>query len=598
MSTAAVTLAEERDGGLLASSRVRWAVGATGILVGCLVALVPYLSARDAPVSDYADKSGPAIAAHVAVGMSFILVGLLAWSRRPTNRVGALMTLTGFTYFLTDLGWIDTPATFIFADEWRGLSFAMLFWLLLAFPSGRLDSRLDRIYIVCFFAWVGLVRPFPSAAFFDPTVEGPFDVPENPLLVRADADLNTTVDRWLSLIDLIFIALMLVLLVRHWRRAGRYGRRALVPVLAVSGVMVVTLLVGYLLGYKSQQSLTWGVQLMLAALPLGFLVGLMRSRLARAGVADLVLELRQTQAPAQVRDALSRALDDPTLEVGYWLAATERYVDADGAVVDTAKSAERTATFVSSEGEPVAVLVHDASLADEPDLVAAVAATAQLALENQRLHAEVRAQLDEVRASRARIVAAGDAERRRLERDLHDGAQQRLLALGLALQLARSELGDQASATDELLVEAEAELQEALVELRELARGIHPAILTDGGLAPALQTLAERAPVPVSVSAVQGRLPPAVETAAYFVVSEALANVAKHAQATRASVGVGVHGDRAVVVVEDDGVGGAEPGVGSGLGGLRDRVQAIGGSLSIDSETGAGTTIRAELPCA
>ena len=391
---------------------------------------------------------------------------------------------------------------------------------------------------------------------------------------------------------------MLVLLVRHWRRTGRHGRRALLPVLAVSGVMVVALFVGYLLGYKSQQSLTWGVQLMLALLPVGFLVGLLRARLARAGVADLVLELRQSQEPAHVRDALARALDDPTLEVGYWIGATERYVDADGTVVDTSGSPERTATFVQSSGEPVAVLVHDASLADEPGLVEAVAATAQLALENQRLQAEVRAQLEEVRASRARIVAAGDAERRRLERDLHDGAQQRLLALGLALQLARAELGEQATASDDLLAEAEAELQEALVELRELARGIHPAILTDGGLGPALQTLAERTPVPVTVSTVDGRLPPAVETAAYFVVSEALANVAKHSQATRVSVGVGRHGDRAVVVVEDDGVGGAEPEPGSGLGGLRDRVHALGGSLWIDSERGTGTTIRVELPCA
>jgi signal transduction histidine kinase len=597
LSTAAVTL-EDAEQGLLANRRLRWAVGAAGIVVGCLAALAPYVSVRDAPISDYADKSTAAIAAHVAVGMSFILVGLLAWSRRPENRVGALMTATGFAYFLTDLGWIDTPATFIFADEWRGLFYAMLFWLLLAFPTGRLGSRLDRVYIVAFFVWVGIVRPFPSAAFFDPTFEGPFDVPENPLLVRADPDLNTTVDRWLSLVDLAFIAAMLILLVRHWRRAGRHGRRALVPVIAVSGVMAVTLLVGYLLGYKSQQSLTWGVQLMLAALPLGFLAGLLRSRLAQAGVADLVLELRQTQAPAQVRDALARALDDPTLEVGYWIAATERYVDAAGAAVDATESDERTATFVLSEGEPVAVLVHDASLADEPELVEAVAATAQLALENQRLQAELRAQLDEVRASRARIVAAGDAERRRLERDLHDGAQQRLLALGLALQLARSELGDQASATDELLGEAEAELQVALVELRELARGIHPAILTDGGLAPALLTLAERAPVPVAVSALESRLPPAVETAAYFVVSEALANVAKHAHATRASVGVGIIGDRAVVVVEDDGVGGAQPEPGSGLGGLRDRVQSLGGMLRIDSEPGTGTTIRAELPCA
>ena len=213
--------------------------------------------------------------------------------------------------------------------------------------------------------------------------------------------------------------------------------------LAVSGVMVVALLVGYLLGYKSQQSLTWGVQLMLALLPVGFLVGLLRARLARAGVADLVLELQQSQEPAHVRDALARALDDPTLEVGYWLGATERYVDADGAVVDASGSPERTATFVRSNGEPVAVLVHDASLAEEPGLVEAVAATAQSALENQRLQAELRAQLGGAR------LAGPDRRRRRrrarrLERDLHDGAQQRLLALARAAARARR-AGEQAS---------------------------------------------------------------------------------------------------------------------------------------------------------
>ena len=169
MSTAAVPLAEQR-GGLLASARLRWVVLTAGIVVGALAAAAPYLSSRDAPVSDYADKSTAAIAAHVAVGLSFLLVGLLAWARRPENRVGPLMTLAGFTYFGTDVGWIETPATYIFADEWRGLFYAVLFWLFLAFPSGKLDSRLDRIYVVCFFAWVGIVRPFPSAAFLDPTL--------------------------------------------------------------------------------------------------------------------------------------------------------------------------------------------------------------------------------------------------------------------------------------------------------------------------------------------------------------------------------------------------------------------------------------------
>jgi signal transduction histidine kinase len=445
-----------------------------------------------------------------------------------------------------------------------------------------------------------LIRPFPSAAFYDPGLEGPFDVPDNPLLVRGDPDLNTTVDRWLSFVDLVLIVALFVLVARHWRRAGRYARRALTPVFAVAGIGASVAFVGVLIGLKSQVSLlNWGVQLTLVLLPVGFLIGLLRSRLARASVADLVVDLQQAHDPARIRNALARALGDPALVVGYWLPSSGTFVDADGAVVEVRpQTPGRTGTVVRGDEEPVAVLVHDAALAEEPELVGAVAATARLALENQRLHAELRAQLDEVRASRARIVAAGDEERRRLERDLHDGAQQRLLALGLALQLARSELPDGTASADELLADAEQELHEALHELRELARGIHPAILTDGGLTPALCTLAERTSIPVSVRGPENPLPQALETAAYFIVSEALANVVKHSSASRASVVVSADGERAFVEVDDDGAGGADATLGSGLRGLQDRVHALGGDLVITSDPGAGTRIRAELPCA
>ena len=402
----------------------------------------------------------------------------------------------------------------------------------------RVESRPDVRRLVLRLRGAG--PPFPSAAFYDPGIEGPFDAPANPLLIRGDPDLNTSIDRWLSLVDLVFIVALFVLVTRHWRRSGRYARRALVPVFVVAGVGVGALLVGAVIGLKSQVSiLNWGVQLTLLLLPVGFLVGLLRSRLARASVADLVINLETARDPAGIRVALARALGDPALEVGYWLPTKRTFVDAEGGVVEDSPSLPgRTTTIVHGADGPVAVLTHDAALVEEPELVDAVAATARLALENQRLHAELRAQLDEVRASRARIVAAGDAERRRLERDLHDGAQQRLLALGLALQLARAELPEGTASADELLADAEQELQEALHELRELARGIHPAILTDGGLTPALRTLAERTPIPVSVVATDRRFPPAVETAAYFIVSEALANVVKHAHASHASVAV------------------------------------------------------------
>jgi len=598
VTATAVGLTDERRPSWLARSRVRASVAGAGVAVGGLAAAAPYLSERAVPVSDWVDKSDLAIAAHVAVGMSFVLVGVVAWSLRPENRVGPLMTATGFAYFTIDVGWISTPATFVAADEWRGVFYAFLFWLLLAFPSGRLESQADCVYVTVFFAYVLLVRPFPSAAFYDPHAEGPFDAPANPLLVRADPELNTSVDRWLSAIDLALVVGLLVLVARRWRRAGRYTRRALVPVFGVVGVVAAALVVGALVGLKTQVSLVnWGVQLTLLLLPAGFLVGLLRSRLARASVADLVIDLQRVNDPARIRAALGRTLGDPALTVGYWLPSSRTFVDDDGRTVEPTPPPGRMATIVHGNDDPVAVLVHDAALAEEPELVDAVAATARLALENQRLHAELRAQLEEVRASRARIVAAGDEERRRLERDLHDGAQQRLLALGLALQLARAELPDRTGSADALLAEAEQELQEALHELRELARGIHPAILTDGGLAPALRTLAERTPIPVSVSAPERRLPPAVETAAFFIVSEALANVVKHAHATHASVTVDADRRTVTVVIEDDGDGGADVARGSGLRGLQDRAQTLGGRLSVESESGAGTRVRAELPC-
>jgi signal transduction histidine kinase len=244
-------------------------------------------------------------------------------------------------------------------------------------------------------------------------------------------------------------------------------------------------------------------------------------------------------------------------------------------------------------------MLHDAALDDDPALVRAVAATARMTIENERLQAEVRAQLDEVRASRARIVEFGDAERRRVERNLHDGAQQRLVNLSLALGIARSQLAT--GSTEQMgaaLDEAAAELRLALAELRELARGIHPVILSEAGLGPALASLAERSPIPVTIGTVPpDRLPPRVEETAYYIASEALANAAKHARATAVTINARRLDGELLVEVGDDGSGGANPD-GSGLRGLADRVAALDGHLHIHSPAGQGTRITAELPCA
>ena len=259
------------------------------------------------------------------------------------------------------------------------------------------------------------------------------------------------------------------------------------------------------------------------------------------------------------------------------------------------ENGDRAVTLV---GEKLAAIVHDPVFLDQPALIEAAGSAARFALENERLQAQLRAQLAELRDSRARVVRTADEERRRLERDLHDGAQQRLLGLGMALQLLRARVeGDTGS--EALVSETEVELRQALSELRELARGIHPAVLTDQGLCAAVRTLADRAPLPVEIQDSAEALPPHVETAAYFVVAEALVNVAKYAHATKAWVTLSQLADGQLLIeVRDNGVGGADPAGGSGLRGLADRVGALDGSLALDSPLGGGTRIRAEIPCA
>jgi signal transduction histidine kinase len=256
----------------------------------------------------------------------------------------------------------------------------------------------------------------------------------------------------------------------------------------------------------------------------------------------------------------------------------------------------RAGTEIERDGAPGAAIVHDPALLEDRELVRTAGAAAALALENERLAAELRARYDDLRAASARLVAAGDAARRRIERDLHDGAQQRLVSLSVMLNLARRQV-EPGTPTAELLDTAMAELTAGLAELRDLARGIHPALLTERGLDQALAALAARAPLPVAITApLDERLPPALEAAAYFVVTEALTNVAKYASASAAEVHIHRENGEVVIDVADDGIGGADPAAGSGLAGLADRVTALGGRLDVVSPPGGGTRVRAELP--
>jgi signal transduction histidine kinase len=335
-------------------------------------------------------------------------------------------------------------------------------------------------------------------------------------------------------------------------------------------------------------------RLLTVLIPAGFVGGLFWSRLRRSGASSLVVELRESGVET-LRDRLAGALGDPSLEIAFWLESRGGYVDAQGRDLELPTTSDRATTPILANGVSVAALIHDPVLLDEPDLVESVRAAAELVLENERLAAEVRAQLVEVRASRSRIVEAADNERRRLERDLHDGAQQRLVATALKLSLAQAG-ADPATASP--LAQAQDDVEAALAELREFARGVHSSVLREDGLDAATEALARRSSLPVEVAGEVGtRLPDSIELAAYFFISEALTNVAKHARASRATVTLCHTAATLTVIVSDDGVGGADATRGSGLGGLADRLAALDGTLVVQSARNGGTTLSATIPC-
>ena len=568
-----------------ARSPVFWAALTVAAIAAEFGALVPVIWSSGEPVE------GSQVVGRL-IGGSFAACGIVAWRRRPDSRSGLLMTATGFGFLASPLlaqveaGSAQTAAI-VLSDLWS-IPFAAL--LLTFLTGGRLGSALDR-WVVASFVLPLIVLQVVWLLFFEE--EG------NVLLVFPNAGVADVIDTGQRSLSVAACALTVLVVVARWRAASPPRRRALLPSLAGAGALLLfaALLVNDLLTGDRSELLLWLAITSLATVPLAFLAGLLRSRLARGGLAELFRELRTMRGPA-LQDALARTLGDPALVVAYRVPGRHTYVRADGdPVTMPAAGDERRIVPVEHNGREIAALVYDASLDDDPELVEAVSAAAGIALENEHLHAEAHARLEELRASRERLVAAGDAERKRLERNLHDGAQQRLVALSMQLRLLQGRIRDDPSTAEQLVDTASVELAQSLDELRELARGIHPAVL-DHGLDAALESLAARSPVPASISyETRERLPPPVELAAYFVASEALTNVAKYARATSVTVRVARTGRRAVIEIADDGIGGADAGAGSGLRGLADRVEALDGRLQVVSPPGAGTVVIAELPC-
>jgi signal transduction histidine kinase len=526
--------------------------------------------------SDHVDDRGFVAALGLLVGWSFIGTGLFAWWRRPGNHTGALMAAVGFAWLAAGLSDANDDLLHTLGLALDALFPALAGHLVLAFPTGRLSTRLERRVVTAGYL-VSTVLQVPSLLFEED--------PRNLLVIEPDQGLSDLLDGAQFAAAVGVIGTSLVILARRWRAATPPQRRALAPVLWTGGAAFVMFAIanGFDAAGAPQDSLERLSQALLVTVPFGFLAGLLRSRLAQAGaMSALVARLGQAPGPGVLRNALAEALGDPSLALAYWLPDSESFVDAGGRALTLPEGGW---TEVELHGRRIAAIVHDPTLADEPQLVRAAGAAAALALENQRLSAELRARIEELRASRARLVQAGDAERRRLERDLHDGAQSRLVSLAVKLRLAHMKAQGEPEVRT-ILDESSQELQASLEELRELARGIHPAVLTDRGLGPALETLASRAPVPVEIAGAPPKgLPPAAATA-----------VAKYARAEHATVAVRRVGDRVMVEVSDDGVGGADVASGSGLRGLSDRVGALDGRLDLRSPPGAGTQLRAEIP--
>jgi signal transduction histidine kinase len=496
----------------------------------------------------YDSENVPLAIADFAVGALLIVCGAVAWERRPGSRVGALMSLAGFTWFL---GTLFEPALFLHRGP--------LVHLHLSYPTGRLPTRLARVVVV--------------VAYVDAAIEP---------LARNDA-------LTLGLSGAVALAAFQVFRGTSGT-ARKAGGPALAAALAFAGVLAFAAL-GRLAGWNDD-TILWVYDVVIASVAVGLLVDLLRGRWADAVVTGLVVDLGATSDAGTLRAKLAGALGDPSLVVGYRLPGTERFVDEAGRHIELPPPGSgRVITPIEDRGEQVAVLVHDEALLTDRTLLESVAAAARIAVANPRLQAEARARADELEASRRRIVEAGDGQRRRLEEELREGAERRLETVGALLAEARA-----ATRTDgDAIAELEGDLARARDELREFAQGIHPSALDEGGLMPALAQLAGRLPLPVEIRGEVGRLPEPVETALFFVCSEALANVAKHASASHAAIRVKHEHDRVVVEVADDGIGAADPARGTGLRGLADRVEALGGHLRVASPAGGGTRLEVEI---
>lgn len=514
-------------------------------------------------------QSLPGPRADLVVGWTLIACGLVGWSRRPQSRVGPLIALAGFAWFFGTLASSTIGVVAAFGSAVLFLHRGPLCHAIIGYPGGRLSRRLGVIVVAAAYGYAAVLS-----------------------LARN------------NVVTIVVTVAVLAATIWGYALAAGPDRRARVTAIAAAAALAVPLAGGSAVrlfgaGSGAERVVLWGYEAVVVLIAVGFLADSLRGRWSQGAVTKLVVDLGGESEAGTLRARLAYALGDRSLAVEYWLPEAGGYADERGNPVEIpeAGSPGRAVTVVGEGGEPIAALVHDAAVLADPGLADSVARAARIALSNVRLRAEVRHRVAELDASRRRILEAGDAQRRRLRQQLQASAGRRLTGVGLLLDLAAQQARtspDRAAAAG--LAAASKDLEEARGELSDLAAGIHPPLLTERGLGAALASLAERSPVPLRLAAPSGRLPAIIETAVYFACSEALANVAKHARATCVDVQVRSDGDLVAVLIADDGTGGADPSSGSGLKGIADRVEALGGRLLVQSAAGQGTRLLAEIP--
>ena len=481
-----------------------------------------WASLRRGPFEAAASSSDIRLAAaDLAVGIVLIACGLGVWERRPESWTGLLLTASGFTWFLGTFAGSGWPGYAGFGSVFVTLHRGPLVHALLAYPSGRVRRWAEA-------SAIGLAY-----------------------ILAAVADAGGTA-------AVTILVACLVLAVAGYRFAESAGpdRRARLIALSAATFFSVVLFASGITrlagaGNSVDRGVLWAYQVVLVLVAVGLTFDLLLGRWTQATVTGLVVDLGELGETAPLRDRLAAALGDSSLAIGYRLPERDAYVDDLGRELELpGAGSDRAVTLVRDGDEPVAALIHDAGALADPDLVDSVAAAARIAVANARLQAEVRRRLDELEASRRRIVEAGDAQRRRLEGELHEGAERRLSDVASLLEELGRDGGD--SSFSAMLAETRGELERAQAELGEFARGVHPRVLTEGGLRPALADLAGRAAIPIEVAVVDGRFPISIEATAYFVCSEALANIGKYAEASRAAIAVERRDGNLSVTVRDD----------------------------------------------